>query len=57
VRQQLVDVLLTLAAGLVLAAAMGLIWISADGRYAAEPSLVTIATAPGSSAVIFEVEP
>lgn len=53
-RHQLVDVLLTLAAALLLAAVLGLIWLSADGRYTPEPSLVTPATAPDSHAVIFD---
>ena len=53
-RAQFVDVVLVLAAGLLVAAVCSAIWISADGRYAVEPSLVTIATAPGSTPVIYD---
>lgn len=54
-RQQLVDVVLVLAAALVVAAICSAIWLSADGRYTPEPSLVTPQTV--APAVIFEVEP
>lgn len=54
-RQQFVDVVLVLAAGLFLAAVCSAIWVTSDGRYAVEPSLVTIAVAPGSEPVIYDV--
>lgn len=53
-RQQLVDVVLVLAAGLFISAILAFIWLSADGRYTPEPSLVTIATAPASEPVIYD---
>ena len=55
-KAQFVDVVLVLAAGLLVAAVCSAIWISADGRYAVEPSLVTIATAPDSKPILFEGE-
>lgn len=53
-RAQFVDVVLVLAAGLLVAAVASLIWLSADGRYASEPSLVTPQTV--APAVIFDGE-
>jgi hypothetical protein len=55
-RAQFVDVVLVLAAGLLLGAICSAIWLSADGRYAVEPSLVTVATAPDSKPILFEGE-
>jgi hypothetical protein len=49
-------VVLVLAAGLLLGAICSAIWLSADGRYAVEPSLVTIAVAPDSQPVIAELD-
>lgn len=51
-RHQLVDVLLTLTAAVFLAAVLVALWLSADGRYTPEPSLVTPQTV--APAVIFE---
>ena len=56
-RAQFVDVVLVLAAGLLVAAVCSAIWLTADGRYAVEPSLVTIAVAPDSKPILFEGEP
>lgn len=51
-----VDALLATLAATVVAGLLFVVWIWSAGRYAAEPSPVTAATAPGATAVIATIE-